>query len=197
MRHAAIIAAGQVVVAGGEPEPPGETSTWNPADKNADITLSNGNLTATKTANNGNYVGLRGTLSRSSGKWHLEYLVDTAEANMGLGIGNATAALDNYVGSSVHSIGAYSGSVWTNGGSAGAGPSFGSSDVVVVEVDLDAKTYRVAVNTGSYSGPFSFSGATGPFFPMANAQTLGRGFTINTGGSAFTKTPTAGYAAWG
>lgn len=48
-------------------------NTWNPSDKNANITLSNGNLTATCGANSAS--GVRGTLSHTGndGKFYFEF----------------------------------------------------------------------------------------------------------------------------
>src|SRR5262245_9189902 len=48
----------------------GAVTTWNPSDKTANITLSNGNLTAQNT--DGTNSAARGTTSKSSGKHYFE-----------------------------------------------------------------------------------------------------------------------------
>lgn len=56
------------------PTPSVTYATWNPSDKSANVTLSNGNLTATITANTAFY-GARATIGKSSGKWYWEQTV--------------------------------------------------------------------------------------------------------------------------
>lgn len=65
-----------------------QTTTWNPADKNANVTLSNGNLTATGTTAQ---AGARGTTSKlraSGGKWGLTFTVSAG----GFFVGSADSA---------------------------------------------------------------------------------------------------------
>lgn len=84
--------------------------TWNPSDKDASITLSGGNLTATGTVNA--WRGVRGTVSHTTGKWQFEIKVklnDGVGFQM-VGVGNASAVLNNYF--SVNNNGA---SIQTNG----------------------------------------------------------------------------------
>jgi hypothetical protein len=70
--------------------------TWNPSDKNASITLSGGNLTAT--GGTGSWHGVRGTVSHTTGKWQFEIKIklNTGNGNQMVGVGNASAVLNNY-----------------------------------------------------------------------------------------------------
>ena len=76
--------------------------TWNPDDKNANITLSNGDLTATAVGTS--HKSIRATESKSSGKWYWEYTI-TVGGTQYHGIGLSTAALNSYCGSSSYSWG--------------------------------------------------------------------------------------------
>src|SRR5690606_27738602 len=57
-------------------------ATWNPSDKSSLITLSNGNLTATRSGANGNRL-VRATIARSTGKEYFEVTVNTIVAVSG------------------------------------------------------------------------------------------------------------------
>src|SRR5262245_53474608 len=76
------------------PAAPG--STWNPSDKSANMTLSNGNLTAQCSVTGD--TGVRGTSSATTGKLYFEVTTDqTGIANggdTGIGIGASTANLN-------------------------------------------------------------------------------------------------------
>lgn len=64
--------------------PPATAITWNPSDKNADTTLSNGNLTALHGAVAGREI-LRATRAPASGKWYFEIHLDVRGANQAEG----------------------------------------------------------------------------------------------------------------
>jgi hypothetical protein len=74
--------------------------TWNPSDKNANITLSNGNLTATL-PNAVVSVSARATTAETSGYFETTWgtLVNTGGTVSGIGLANASASLNNFVGS--------------------------------------------------------------------------------------------------
>src|SRR5690606_11857756 len=61
-------------------------ATWNPLDKSSLITLSNGNLTATRSGSNGNRL-VRATIANSSGKEYFEVTINTIVALDGNQIG--------------------------------------------------------------------------------------------------------------
>lgn len=97
-------------------------TTWDSGNKDASITLSNGNLTATGTASSA-WKSVRGTTSHTSGKWYLELgsdLIDASSGWMG-GVENASGVLNNYIGSTANGAGYQAGptgAFWRNGGSA-------------------------------------------------------------------------------
>jgi hypothetical protein len=103
--------------AGGEVR--GNYATWNAVDKDSDITLTNGNLDASQTANNGI---AKATFGVSSGKWYWEVTPTSgfraADVDVMLGIAKeATAVTDAYVGSAATSYGYFSanGQKYNNG----------------------------------------------------------------------------------
>lgn len=89
-------------------------STWSPSDKDANITLSAGNLTASILATN---VGtVRSTESAASGTWVFEVtLVSTTSGRPFIGFANSSASLALYLGADDNGIGWSQGDVWKNG----------------------------------------------------------------------------------
>src|SRR6266566_3325751 len=84
-----------------------QTTTWNPSDKNASITLSNGNLTASVTTSSAK--GVRSTTSRHTGKWYFRFLIVTIPAGTpnawDAGIANSSWPLTDFVGQDANSYG--------------------------------------------------------------------------------------------
>ena len=79
-------------------------TTWNPSDKNADVTLSNGNLTATAATNSVHLVA-RGTTSKSTGKAFYEVTLVARDGPCSVGFANATASLSQSMGENSNSFG--------------------------------------------------------------------------------------------
>jgi len=81
-----------------QPSPSVTYATWNPSDKSANITLSNGNLTATWTSW-ATYNEARTTIGKSSGKWYWESKhSDTTSSWWIDGVWDSSASLSWYVG---------------------------------------------------------------------------------------------------
>lgn len=109
------------------------TTAWNPSDKSIYISLSGGAsfsstafsaafstsgtaLTATKTALNGWYGGVRTPVFRSGGKWYWEIGIGPKAGDTGVGLANPSWLIDNsdpafgsYLGSDTNSVGLYGG----------------------------------------------------------------------------------------
>jgi hypothetical protein len=192
----------------------GAVVTLNPADKAAAITLTQGNLRAAKTTDS-RWVGVRATAGKSSGKGYFEVsvvvtVVNTGTSGCGVGVANATAALDGastYLGADSNSIGLFTDGTQRQGGSSSAGTTSdwgpaGSS--VAVAVDYGARKFWVKnLPSGSWNGdPVAGTGgttitATGALFPAVcvYASTTPDTIQINFGASAFVGTPPTGYSA--
>lgn len=77
---------------------PAQYSAWNPADKHADIVLSNANYAAANTA--GVFRSVRGTAGRDSGKRQATMQIVGATNNL-FGFGNLTDSLAGYLPTSI------------------------------------------------------------------------------------------------
>jgi hypothetical protein len=169
-------------------------ATWNPADKDVSITLSNGNLTYSTLA--GAYRSVRATQGKSSGKWYWE-VVSTGDAGKALnGAAKSTAPLNNFVGVDTNGFGLYwlDGTKVTNStNTAYAGGAIANSTVVGVKLDMDAGTLGFIVN-GVDKGT-AFSGLSGTFYPIGGTgSTTGNVIvTANFGASGFSGSVPSGY----
>jgi len=173
-------------------------SALNPADKTADVTLSNANLTAEMTATaNGN---VRGTLGRSSGKYHFEalYILDVGGGSSGIGIFTSAFSISgNPRFASAAGFYAESGYVNENGVGGVTADGFTTGDTIAIEVDFGAAQFWVQKLGGTgRKGPFVYGGA-GTYFPLVGMSNPLESYTVNFGATAFAITPTSGFSAWG
>lgn len=177
------------------------TDTWNSSDKSAGITLSNGNLTAACSSAS----GVRSITGHSSGKYHFELTVDTLGANVEeFGFASAGHSLTDY-GSGGTDAAAMGNEHFARyvGGSSNLGTlafDWHTSDVVAFEVDFGGAIFRCQNFTQSsgWSSDFSLTGLTGgPWYIRFNTDNAtATQVTLNTGGSAYAVTPTAGFGNW-
>jgi hypothetical protein len=180
------------------------TDTWNPSDKDAGITLSNGNLTATygSTAT----PSVRSVNSHATGKYHFEFTCVNPSNNMTIGLKSASEALNTYVGGTANSLGLNVNRTWylnaSPTGIAGLVPdaNINTGDIIAVEIDLDGQLMKYSNFTqgpGNWGTAWSTSALTnGPWFLACSMFNATAAFTINTGGSAYSVTPTSGYGNW-
>lgn len=185
-------------------------ATWNPSDKDANITLSNGDLTAAAGA--GTYV-VRATGSASTGKKYWEITVDASfNGNMRNGIANASHSLTSGLGDSAHNSVGFdsSGPVYEGGGSAGTGNSYLTiNKIVKIAVDLTAEKIWVKVDSGNWNNDasanpatgtngFSFSNInSGPYYPAFSSASPGpHTVTANFGATAFNSAAPSGFGTW-
>lgn len=174
------------------------TTTWNPSDKSANITLSGGDLTATDGAGDGGYYAVRGTVGKSSGKWYWEVTVGTgvvpSASQVSIGAATTSHTLSAFLGSASGGWG------YTNtGGKADAGSSttgwgatYVTADVIGVALDMDTKKLTVYKN-GTLVGDIS-TALSGTVYPAVSLSG-GRAVTVNFGASAFTHSAPSGFAA--
>ena len=154
---------------GGTPAP--SPATWNPADKDARITLSGGNLTVTGDA--AGWESVRATRARTS----TGYYEKTHNASIsGIGFANLTASVTNYFGSDGNGI-MYlpSGDVYA-GGAPISRPAYVLGDVVRASVNPATGDVTFSVN-GTPSAAINVPGLVGTVYPGAS--------TIDTNPQAF------------
>jgi hypothetical protein len=186
-------------------------TTFNPADL-LNVTLSNGNLTATAVTGQTN-AGVRGVGSISSGKyyWECKYI---GIANNGMGIGAATASANlATMGTTMAQTVLMTrlGNIFINNVNSGVSLSTRAvNDVVAIAVDMIGKLvwFRVTPsgnwnNNGTAdpaggTGGLSISALTGPLYPFflpGFPTNSGDVITMNSGGSAFNGVVPAGFTA--
>ncbi len=170
------------------------TNVWNPADKNASMTLSGSNLVATTTASS-TWVGVRGLFGMSSGKWYWENKITAGGSDGGIGVGTTAASLGNIVGGDAYGWGysAGSGFAGNNGAFVAYGATWGVGDVIGVALDMTDGTltfYKNGVSQG-----VAFTGLTGTLYPMLSLFDASGSATANFGATAFAYTPPTGYSA--
>jgi len=185
----------QMLMAGGGAD---AYSTWNPSDKDADISLSGGNLVASITAAAGS---LRGTRGRDpAGNFYFEITVGGATNHL-VGVGSTSASLANYPGVDANARAYYSvtGEKYTSNAGAAYGATYTVGDVIGVHMNNGVLTFY---KNGSSQGSAytDLVGAASLFYPMWGPGTAGAGTrtgTLNVGASAFTGSLPSGAAPWG
>lgn len=174
----------------------GNYCTLNPLD-NGGITLSNGNLDATRST--ATTAATRCTFAVSSGKWYWE-VTPTALGALTVGIGTQSASLSGIVGGDAFGYGWYNdsggtSSKYNNNVSSSYGIALSAGVTCGVALDLDAGTitfYRNGVSQG-----VAYSGITaGTYFPMIS-QWGGTTSTanLNFGQRPFAYTAPTGFKA--
>lgn len=154
--------------------------SYNPADKTAEITLSNGNLTCTGSGSV--WRGVRTTGPKSSGKWFKRFRVDEIHtvgftSSAITGVATASYGLSNYVGSDTQSWGIQAkGSstqltTWHNGSNNTHGTGVDVGGYLLLAVDIDAgKLWMGPV--GGYVGGGDPATGTSPTFTFTPGTTL-------------------------
>lgn len=193
--------------------------TWNPADKNAAISLSNLNLTATQ-ASGSLYVTARATAGKSSGKYHVEFQLGAATSWNNVGVGFATSALDlgDYISvSGQTSIGlyGYTGNVGEIFYDDAPALDIGTANMpingarIAMEVDFAAGKLWVAKDSADWNGNASANPVTGvggfdisvmlaggAIFPAVSTKAVGDSVTLKPRASDFTRAVSSGYSPW-
>ena len=111
-----------------------------------------------------------------------------------LGISNANAVLNNYVGQDANGWGYYSdGTKFNNATGSAYGASFTTNDVIGVALDMDAGTLVFYKNNTSQGT--AFSSLTGTMFPTVSdgSSSSTANLIANFGQRPFAYTPPAGF----
>ena len=133
-------------------------TTLNPSDKSAAITLSGGNLTATKSAAGASHEMVRATSSRVAGKWYYEFLVNSDDASryVMLGMSVETDVLASFPGGSPWggvSLYGNTGTIFRGGTNYFSTLfTFTAGDVIGIAHDADARKIAWSKNGTWYNG---------------------------------------------
>lgn len=197
-------------------------NTWNPADKNAGVTLADSNTTAYLASGSG-FRGVRGTAGKDHGKWYFEVIMTNC-SKMSVGIATASATLADFVGKDAYGWGASQqgasgASSWKNHNNSFAtffcppGAHYiTDGDIVMVAVDIDAGKVWFGINgRWDYSSALEGDPATGyiPSFTDADISSAAAIFPMVALDSAgqitgkfgppelFTYPLPTGFSGWG
>jgi hypothetical protein len=194
-------------------------TTLNTSDKSSNITLSNGNLTATfGSASDG---GVRSVSSKTSGKYYVEFTPGATwsggDCCLGIALGSATISPPGtttfpFTAAGIAAVFAGSNpAIWFNGAFTGDNlQATGIGSLLRMAVDLDNKkiwfnnpdngtrwnenaTFNPATNTGGLDISALFPGAGA--FVAVGANQNGASATVNFGGSAFIGAVPSGFTA--
>lgn len=172
------------------------TTTFNPSDKAAGVTLSGGNLVVTGTSGS-----VRTIRAIASGKGYAEVRVDNPGATGAVGCANSSATITAYVGANANGIGYWTtGDVYQNSSVIDTIGALSAGDIVNIAVDRTAGKMWLGKN-GTFSGnPAAGTGGytlpAGDVYVMVSTSTGGQ-LTANFGASAFAYSPPSGFPAWG
>lgn len=185
------------------------STTWNPADKSAGTTLSNGNLTAALGGQN----GVRGVFGQNANKYYFEITATAVGSATAIGLGNPSASLDFLgIGSSNAVVVLETGFVYmNNGGTSASIGAIANGAIICIAVDLTNQLiwFKNGV-AGNWNGNAGFSpGGTGGvaftaavggaggtlLYPVVSSYSGGANFTANFGATAFAGTVPAGFSA--
>lgn len=176
-----------------------QSAQWNSADKNASVTLSNGDRDAT----GGVLVSVRGRLSRASGKYYYEVLVGTSASNFWCGFGTSGANISSYVGNSASSGGIASGgnavNTWTKAQSGTFTISAG--DVLGFAADVSTgyiwvaknNTWQLSGDPAAGTSPW-ITGVASAIYPMCSPGSASA--RIGTKTAELTYSPPSGFSNW-
>ena len=191
------------------PDAAAATTTWNPADKSASTTLSNGNLTATN--DGASTGGFRSIASASSGKKYWEITAAGATvADAAVGVANASHSVDASFDGGTNSLGWYGtdGKVYLNEVDIGSYVTFASGDVLCLAFDLTAELMWFRKGAGNWNNSASANPATGaegldvsglsagPYFAYGFLKNADDAFTANFGATSYAQTAPSGFSNW-
>ena len=163
-------------------------ATWNPLDEGSNIALYGGNLEVSVSSG---WSGVRGTISKSTGKWYFEVYCNYASTGGDVMIGISTSFANlNTWGSTTSSWTYYSmGDIYGYGS---YGATYVTGDTIGVAIDFDADTITFYKNNTS-QGTVSIT-ASQVWFPSVFVYPPAD-ITANFGATAFTYSPPSGYNA--
>ena len=148
-------------------------TTWNSGDKDADITLSGGDLTATQS--NASIGLVRSTFSNNSGRYYFEITYgDTATQLLGICTSGHSVdkrpGLDTGAGNEGVGYQDGNGNLSVDGSTGAYGPTFTNGDVIGIALDLDSTNRAIWFSkNGDWTTTFGATIAEIEAFDTTNA----------------------------
>ncbi|MGV0961804.1 MAG: SPRY domain-containing protein [Limnohabitans sp.] len=156
---------------------------FNPSDKNANFTLSNGNKTATY-GTGVSWGSARCYPALSSGKWYFEFIFSGTDSNMMFGVASSSVSLGSHIGGAATGWAYYAnnGYKWNGGSNTTYGSAFSAGDKIGVAIDFTAgkiwfsknNTWQNSGNPPTGANP-AFSNVTGAVYPAVSAYSYSGG----------------------
>lgn len=148
-----------------------EGSTWSATDKNANIILSNGNLTAVGSVSGGQ-VNVRGTLGMDAGGLGIaELLIDAMDGNgMSVGVAQATESLSGLA--TTADITWFSSTALTSA-LYGGGTAYGTAYAATVKVGVKLENGSLTFYRNGVSQGVAKTGMTGVWYLFATLSGSG------------------------
>lgn len=187
----------------------GSDVTWNPADTHPDITLSNGNLTATKGVSAATRCtrATVGILAAANGYFEVQMQgTETVAKFRMVGIAPLSTLLTSYPGGDAVSYGYYedTGQKYTNAVGAAYGATYTNGDVISVAFKNGSLwfakngVYQAGGDPAADTGA-AFTGITGTVYPMLELYAVSAVHiaTARFKTSDFSYSPPSGFAPWG
>lgn len=174
-------------------------ATRNPSDKNANITLSWGNLIATAT--NNSWKSVRATQGKSSGKRYWEVVTKKTSGawNAMIWVWDSGASLSTYVGANAASNSYYSynwkidlKNRYNNNVNLTYWNPFALNDVIGIALNMDAGELEFFKNNVSQ---WVITWISGTMYPMVSPYDNTMYFETNFGATALVYTPPSGFNA--
>ena len=161
-------------------------TAWNPADKDATVTLSGGDLIADSA-----YGSVRSTASVISGKYYWELTFPSGITQQSVGVGTSSADISYYPGfdSKSWALNLSSRNIESNGSVVG---SLSAVPTTTVSVLLDADAQTVAFWADGVPASSAIALTAGPYYAIYGYYAP---IEANFGATAFNHTPPAGYEA--
>jgi hypothetical protein len=165
-------------------------TTWNPNDKSSEITLTNGNLTASDSPGGSTFTAVRSTTSKTAGAWQVEIRCEVFASGSvpSVGLANASAPLNAQLGLDTNSIVWQSGgTVVFNGVSLAVIDSYGPGDTVAIFPNFGLQIVVFQKNGGAQYGPYNIAAMSGPRFVIGQLGSVASPvqLTANFGRSPF------------
>lgn len=194
-------------------------TTFDPANKNPNVNLSNGNLTTSQNGTESSWCAAKGTVSRTTGKLYFEALPGSGGTTSMIGIGRDTQSLANgvYTGAAGGIGYWFGGAVYRDGTSSITGGASPATGLVGIAVDLDAQLFWWLNNENLAAGwnkdpsadparglggvDISVLGPRGSAYFPSSSPATGPSYgsnatTVNFGGAPFAGLQPAGFCPW-
>lgn len=155
-------------VIGTVPSPPGGTATWDPAFVGSNLSLSNGNLTATA-GSSSSYGSTRDTVSATGDLRYAEFTINTVAGAYGQAVGvcNTSSGVNDQIGgagTSSNSVGAFNtGEIYINNIKKQDFNEFFNGDVVREATNVNTQQAWFATNTGYWNNNPQANPVTGQY----------------------------------